>query len=56
MVVMRADAYDNFGAKALFRTPYYRDSWCLYKEYLSENLVEDFEKLFDLDPMNESVW
>ena len=54
--ILGADAYKNFGAQGLFRTPYYRDSWCLYRDYLSENFVDDFEKRFDLDPNIESAW
>lgn len=54
--ILDADAYKNFGAKGLFRTPYYRNSWCLYRNYLSENFVDDFEKLLDLDPTIESDW
>jgi hypothetical protein len=54
--ILTADAYKSFGAQGLFRTPYYRDSWCLYRNNLSENFVDDFEKRFDLDPTIESDW
>ena len=54
--ILGPDAYRNFGGKGFFLTPYYRDSWCLYRNFLSENFVGDFEKLFDLDPTIESSW
>lgn len=54
--ILGPDAYKNFGARGLFLTPYYRDSWCLYRNYLSENFVVEFEKLMDLDPTIKSDW
>ncbi len=47
--VVGAEAFD-FGATGLFRLPYYRSSWALYRDYLSTEFVRDFEQRFDLDP------
>jgi hypothetical protein len=47
--VVGAEAFD-FGATGLFRLPYYRTSWALYRDYLSSEFVRDFEQRFDLDP------
>ena len=54
--ILGPDAYKNFGGRGLFLTPYYRDSWCLYRDYLSENFVGDFEKRFDLDSNKGTAW
>ena len=54
--ILGPDAYKNFGARGLILTPYYRDSWCRYRHYLSENFVDDFEKRFELDPNKGTDW
>jgi len=51
--VLPPDATD-FGGAGLFRLPYYRDSWSLYRPYMSTTFVEDFERLYDLDPTLEA--
>ena len=47
--VVGAEAFD-FGATGLFKLPYYRTSWALYRDYLSSEFVRDFEQRFHLDP------
>lgn len=46
----------DFGGSGLFRLPYYRTSWPLYRGYLTTVFVRDFEKQYDLDPSIEAVW
>lgn len=52
--VLESDALD-FGGAGLFLLPYYRDSWPLYRGYLSSKFVEDFELQYELDPTKEYV-
>jgi len=52
--VLESDARD-FGGAGLFLLPYYRDSWALYRGYLSSKFVEDFELQYELDPSKEYV-
>lgn len=54
--ILPPDAYRNFGAAGMINSPFYRESWPLYRDYLSERFVEDFEKAFDLDPTHETSW
>jgi hypothetical protein len=52
--ILDSDALD-FGGAGLFLLPYYRDSWALYRGYLSSRFVEDFEVQYELDPTKEFV-
>lgn len=46
----------DFGGAGLFRTPYYHSSWPLYRPYLTEVFVEDFERRYALDPTVVAEW
>ena len=54
--VLEVDAYTNFTGKGFFGTNYYKTSWPLFKEYLSKEFTDEFEKVFELDPNIESSW
>ena len=53
--ILAPEALD-FGGKGLFKLPYYRTSWSLYRDHLSSEFVEEFEKRYELDPSVEAVW
>lgn len=53
--ILDQDATD-FGGAGLFRLPYYRTSWPLYRGYLTSPFVREFEKQYELDPSIEAVW
>jgi hypothetical protein len=40
----------SFGGEGLFSLPYYRTSWGHYRNYLSPDFIEPFEKAHSLDP------
>lgn len=52
--ILDPDALD-FGGAGLFKLPYYRTSWPLYRNYLSEKFVADFEIQYELDPTLDVV-
>jgi hypothetical protein len=53
--ILDADALD-FGGAGLFRLPYYKTSWSLYRGYLTSPFVTEFEARYDLDPSIEAQW
>jgi hypothetical protein len=45
----------DFGGAGLFLLPYYRTSWPVYRDYLTSDFAEQFEKRYELDPSIEAV-
>lgn len=54
--VLAPDAYEYFGGKGIFLSQYYKSSWSLYRNNLSEIFNDEFEKVFNLDPSIEAAW
>ena len=53
--ILERDALD-FGGAGLFRLPFYRSSWPLYRGYLSSSFVTEFESKYELDPSLAAEW
>jgi hypothetical protein len=53
--ILRPEEMD-FGRAGLFRSTYYKTSWSLYRDYLTEVFVGEFEKRYELDPTIEAEW
>ncbi len=46
----------DFGGAGLFRLPYYKSSWPLYRPYMSNPFVEKFEQAYELKTNAEAEW
>ncbi len=53
--IISEDALD-FGARGVFKLPFYRSSWPIYKRFLSESSGRYFEQRYALDPSIETVY
>ena len=50
------DDGQDFGGSGLFRLPYYRSSWPLFRPYFNSRFVELFEAQHDFDRAVEAKW
>ena len=54
--ILSPDMLADFGGKGLFVLPYYRTSWSIYRDHLSSQLVDEFERQYELDPEVAAEW
>jgi hypothetical protein len=52
--VLNADAINNFSARNIFESPYYRSAWPYIKPNLSPDVIMELERLFNLNSLDGS--